>query len=175
MWCPDGIVLGIVVVVAVVAAAAVAAVAASATAPAAAAATATTAATADTTAGTAAVATAVATAVAAHIVGGDCQRVFTCYLNRANWKKHKRREFYMLAKRGCKSAGAGSRARLSGAREVLGAVDGALWSKTAKNTDVRSHRSLVRMLRTARFARALRCAHSFARSLTSLTPSLVGK
>ena len=37
---------------------------------------------------------------------------------------------------------------------------------------VRSHRSLVRLLRTAR---ALRCAHSFARSLTSLTPSLVGK
>ena len=31
---------------------------------------------------------------------------------------------------------------------------------------VRSHRSLVRLLRTARFARALRCAHSFARSLT---------
>ena len=40
---------------------------------------------------------------------------------------------------------------------------------------VPSHRSLVRLLRTARFARALRCAHSFARSLTSLTPSLVGK
>ena len=40
---------------------------------------------------------------------------------------------------------------------------------------VRSYRSLVRLLRTARFARALRCAHSFARSLTSLTPSLVGK
>ena len=31
---------------------------------------------------------------------------------------------------------------------------------------VRLHRSLVRLLRTARFARALRCAHSFARSLT---------
>ena len=31
---------------------------------------------------------------------------------------------------------------------------------------VRSHRSLIRLLRTARFARALRCAHSFARSLT---------
>ena len=40
---------------------------------------------------------------------------------------------------------------------------------------VRSYRSLVRLLRTARVARALRCAHSFARSLTSLTPSLVGK
>ena len=40
---------------------------------------------------------------------------------------------------------------------------------------VRSHRSLVRSLRTARFARALRCAHSFARSLTSLTPSAVGQ
>ena len=31
---------------------------------------------------------------------------------------------------------------------------------------VRSHRSLIRLLRTARFARALRCAHSFACSLT---------
>merc|ERR1711951_261612 len=31
---------------------------------------------------------------------------------------------------------------------------------------VRSHRSLIRLLRTARFARALRCAHLFARSLT---------
>ena len=40
---------------------------------------------------------------------------------------------------------------------------------------VRSHRSLVRLLRTVRFARALRCAHSLARSLTSLTPSLVGQ
>ena len=39
---------------------------------------------------------------------------------------------------------------------------------------VRLHRSLVRLLRTGRFACALRCAHSFARSLTSLT-SLVGK
>ena len=29
-----------------------------------------------------------------------------------------------------------------------------------------SHRSLIRLLRTARFARALRSAHSFARSLT---------
>jgi len=36
---------------------------------------------------------------------------------------------------------------------------------------VRSHRSLVRLLRTARFARALRCAHSFARSLTHSLPS----
>ena len=33
----------------------------------------------------------------------------------------------------------------------------------------------VRLLRTARFARALRCAHSFARSFTLLTPSLVGQ
>ena len=49
---------------------------------------------------------------------------------------------------------------------------------------VRLHRSLIRLLRTARFARALRCAHSFARSLTlslarslahSLTPELMGK
>ena len=31
---------------------------------------------------------------------------------------------------------------------------------------VRTHRSLIRLLRTARFARALRCAHSLARSLT---------
>ena len=31
---------------------------------------------------------------------------------------------------------------------------------------VRSHRSLIRLLRTARCARALRCTHSFARSLT---------
>ena len=31
---------------------------------------------------------------------------------------------------------------------------------------VRSHRSLIRLLRTARFARALRRAHSLARSLT---------
>ena len=62
----------------------------------------------------------------------------------------------------------------------------ALWARTTKNTDwstgplarpfarslVRSHCSLVRLLRTAGFARALRCAHSFARSLI---PSLVGK
>ena len=40
---------------------------------------------------------------------------------------------------------------------------------------VRSHRSLVSLLQTARFARVLRCPHSFARSLTLLTPSLVGK
>ena len=31
-----------------------------------------------------------------------------------------------------------------------------------------SHRSLTRLLRTVRFARALRCAHLFARSLTHL-------
>ena len=37
-----------------------------------------------------------------------------------------------------------------------------------------SHRSLVCLLRTARFARALRCTHSFARSLThSLTPKFL--
>ena len=34
-----------------------------------------------------------------------------------------------------------------------------------------SHHSLIRLLRTARFARALRCAHSFARSLTHSLPS----
>ena len=39
---------------------------------------------------------------------------------------------------------------------------------------VRSHRSLIRLLRTALFARALRCAYSFARLLTLLTPELVG-
>ena len=45
----------------------------------------------------------------------------------------------------------------------------------AIRSSVRSHRSLVRLLRTNRFARALRCAHSLARSFTSLTPSLVGQ
>ena len=64
-------------------------------------------------------------------------------------------------------------------------LDTALWSGTNKNRDVstrtlaclfaRSLALLVRLLRTACFARALRCAHSFARSLTSLNPSLVGK
>ena len=66
-----------------------------------------------------------------------------------------------------------------------------LWSKTAKNTDwstgpfarpfarslVRSfafHRSLVCLLRTARYTRAFRCVNLFACSLTSLTPSLMG-
>ena len=59
-----------------------------------------------------------------------------------------------------------------------------LWSKTAKNTDwstrpltrpfARSLAPLVHLLRTARFARALHCAHLLARSLTSLTRLLVG-
>ena len=60
------------------------------------------------------------------------------------------------------------------------------WGRTAKNRDVstgplarpllvRSHRSLVRLLRTACFARALRCALCCARSLTLLIPLLVGK
>ena len=43
---------------------------------------------------------------------------------------------------------------------------------------IRSHCSLVCLLCTVCvtcFAHALRCAHSFVRSLTSLTPSLVGK
>ena len=35
----------------------------------------------------------------------------------------------------------------------------------------RSHRSLSRLPRAARFARALSCAHSFVRSLTQLLPS----
>ena len=54
----------------------------------------------------------------------------------------------------------------------------ALWSKTTKNTDCSTGplaHPFVRLLRTARFALALRCAHSFACSLTSLTPSLVGQ
>ena len=37
---------------------------------------------------------------------------------------------------------------------------------------VPSHRSLICLLRTARFARALRCAHSFARSFTRSLRSL---
>ena len=45
----------------------------------------------------------------------------------------------------------------------------------ATRLSVHLQRSLVRLLRTTRFARAFRCAHSFARSLTSLTPSLVGQ
>ena len=40
---------------------------------------------------------------------------------------------------------------------------------------VRSYRSIVCLLRTTHFARALRCAHLFARSLTLLTPELVGQ
>ena len=62
----------------------------------------------------------------------------------------------------------------------------AQWSQTLKigmlvmrnlltRSLVRSHRSLLRLLRTTHFARALRCAHLFAHSLTSLTPSLVGQ
>ena len=40
---------------------------------------------------------------------------------------------------------------------------------------VPSHRSLVCLLRSTRFARALHCVHSLARSLTLLTPELVRK
>ena len=40
---------------------------------------------------------------------------------------------------------------------------------------VHSYHSLICLLCTACFARTLRCAHSFARSLTSLTPKLMGK
>ena len=65
-------------------------------------------------------------------------------------------------------------------------VTPALWSKTAKNKDCSTrplarlfarsmYHSLVCFLQTARFARALRCAHLFARSLISLTFELVGK
>ena len=59
------------------------------------------------------------------------------------------------------------------------------WFSTAKNRDVkpgplvpsliRSQRSFFRLLHTARFASALRCAHLFARSPTSLNPLLMGK
>ena len=58
----------------------------------------------------------------------------------------------------------------------------AVWNKQesrrkywATRSYVRSHCSLVSLLRTARFARALRCAHWLARSLTSLFPLLAGK
>ena len=37
---------------------------------------------------------------------------------------------------------------------------------------IHSHRSLIHLLNIARFTRALRCAHSFARSLA---PELIGK
>ena len=61
----------------------------------------------------------------------------------------------------------------------------AQWFRKAENRDVntgpfaqpfasllaRSHRSLICLLRTARFARALRCAHSFPGSLTHSLPS----
>ena len=40
---------------------------------------------------------------------------------------------------------------------------------------VRSHCSLIHLLRTTRFACALRCAQSFACLLTLLTPLLMGK
>ena len=50
----------------------------------------------------------------------------------------------------------------------------ALWSRTATCSSVGLHHSLVRLLRSACFARALCCAHSFAHSFTSLTPWLVG-
>ena len=39
---------------------------------------------------------------------------------------------------------------------------------------VRSHRSLIRMLRTARLAHALRCAHSCAHYFTYSAPELMG-
>ena len=39
-------------------------------------------------------------------------------------------------------------------------------------SSIHSHRSVIRLLRTTRLARALRCAHSFARSLTLLICSL---
>ena len=53
-----------------------------------------------------------------------------------------------------------------------------LWFWSAKNGDVSTvclHRLLICFLRTAHFARMLRCAHSFARSLTLLTPKHMGK
>ena len=45
----------------------------------------------------------------------------------------------------------------------------------ATRSSIRSHRSLICLLHPACFARALRCAHLFAHSLTSLTSSLVGE
>ena len=45
----------------------------------------------------------------------------------------------------------------------------------ATRSSIRSFARTAHSFRTAHFARALRCAHSFARSLTSLTPSLVGR
>ena len=58
----------------------------------------------------------------------------------------------------------------------------ALWSRSTKNPDCSTGslarpfaRSLVHLLCTASFARALRYAHSFDRSLPLLTSSLVGK
>ena len=45
----------------------------------------------------------------------------------------------------------------------------------ATRSSIHSHRSLVCLLRPTRFACALRCAHSLARSLTLLTPLLVGQ
>ena len=46
--------------------------------------------------------------------------------------------------------------------------------RSSVRSPVRSHRSLVRLLWTARFAHALSCVHVFTRSLTLLTPLLVG-
>ena len=40
---------------------------------------------------------------------------------------------------------------------------------------VRSHRSLIRLLRPACFTHALCCAHSFVSTAHTLTPELVGK
>ena len=58
----------------------------------------------------------------------------------------------------------------------------ALWFRLAKNLDhllvhllVRSHRSLICLLRTAHFARALHCAHLFACLFTLFIPKLLRK
>ena len=53
-----------------------------------------------------------------------------------------------------------------------------IWNRRVEYWAIRSsaplHRSLIRLLRTTRFARALHCAHSFARSLAhSLAPELI--
>ena len=50
-----------------------------------------------------------------------------------------------------------------------------LLGKSLVHSLVHSYHSLLRLLHTTCFACAPSCAHSFARSLTLLTPSLVGK
>ena len=67
---------------------------------------------------------------------------------------------------------------------VLVKTNVTLWARSTKNPDLSTGpltrpftRSLAPLTHSlaARFARALCCTHSLARSLTSLTPSLVGQ